>query len=372
MMKNYRRVILLLFILLFIACDKKNPPLHKENKILADSAFAPKRHLLTSEVKKELDSLLSAHRFNGTVSMSVENWEQYVFEGGYCNFTKPNPITENTHFSIASISKQFTAVLLLKLSEQGEINLTDSLARYVLDTPSVYNNINLHNLLTHTSGLGLSSEPGVAPIYHYSNKGYNFLQEVLEKTTGMPYQQYLSKTVRQLGLKNTSTARDPLPEQFASAYTRSLQDTTKVPEMPQRIERIGISVAAGGIISTAKDLHNWNYHLYSGKILSTDNIAKMTTPYAYFSHYILGEVGYGYGIMIQEKPVVAYMHTGYVRGAPSLLIYYPAHKLSVAILSNIANEAEGKKAIFNTHSQTKNILDRYLVQLQTSTSDTKN
>ena len=75
------------------------------------------------------------------------------------------------------------------------------------------------------------------------------------------------------------------------------------------------------------------------------------------NHPILGKVGYGFGIMMNPQKPDAYFHTGYVKGSPSLNIYYPETKTSVIILSNIADESKGKDAIFIPHKEVKKLTD---------------
>ena len=75
------------------------------------------------------------------------------------------------------------------------------------------------------------------------------------------------------------------------------------------------------------------------------------------NHPILGKVGYGFGIMMNEGKPGSYFHTGYVKGSPSLNIYYPETKTSVVILSNIADEAKGKNGFFNPHKEVKKITE---------------
>ena len=113
---------------------------------------------------------------------------------------------------------------------------------------------------------------------------------------------------------------------------------------------------AGGILSTSDDLHKWNSALYSGQFFKTETLAKMLTQSSKTEHPILGSVGYGYGIMMSSKPK-SYFHSGYVKGSPSLLIYYPESKTSVVIVSNIADMDKGKETVFVPHKRVKEIMD---------------
>ena len=86
-------------------------------------------------------------------------------------------------------------------------------------------------------------------------------------------------------------------------------------------------------------------------------LKKFLTKSAERQHPILGKMGYGYGIMTNIGNPVAFFHSGYVKGSPSLNIYYPQTKTSVFILSNIADEEKGKSSTFRPHREIKNFTD---------------
>src|SRR5690606_36651744 len=123
-----------------------------------------------------------------------------------------------------------------------------------------------------------------------------------------------------------------------------------------RLAQTSISVAAGGVLSTSTDLHKWNLALHEGRLFKTEPLEKMRTKTSATKHPIVGEEGYVYGIMMSESPR-AYFHSGYVKGSPSLLIYYPASGTSVVILSNIADMDKGKAFVFGPHKKIKEIMD---------------
>lgn len=127
--------------------------------------------------------------------------------------------------------------------------------------------------------------------------------------------------------------------------------------MPKRLAGKEIGTPAGGILSTIDDLHLWNQKLYGGKILKPETLKEFTKKSAERQHAVFGKMGYAYGIMLNTGKPEAYFHSGYVKGSPSLNIYYPETKTSVIILSNIADENKGKNAVFNPHKEVKNITD---------------
>ena len=156
-------------------------------------------------------------------------------------------------------------------------------------------------------------------------------------------------------MNHSFTANNFDGKNFASAYLGNSKNFSEVPNMPKRLSVRAISVPAGGILSTANNLHRWNEALYTGKINKPQLQKKFVEKSAEREHAILGKMGYGFGIMTNLGKTAAYFHTGYVKGAPSLIIYYPESKTSVVILSNIADESRGKKAIFIQHKRLKEI-----------------
>src|SRR5262249_50644229 len=141
------------------------------------------------------------------------------------------PNTTNTIFRLASVSKQFTAVCILLLQEQGKLNVTNRIAQYVEDAPEAWNEITIHHLLTHTAGIPsftgfpdnmryerlpttveatvrrfkekpLEFEPGTR--MKYSNSGYVLLGYIIEKVTGTSYERFIIEHIFQpLGMEHS-------------------------------------------------------------------------------------------------------------------------------------------------------------------------
>ena len=193
--------------------------------------------------------------------------------------------------------------------------------------------------------------------FNYSNKGYRLLGKIVEKVSGKSYDENVNQLFEKAGMKNSSTANSFHGKNFATAFTGNAKNFKEVVNMPKRLADESISVPAGGILSTVNDLHRWNSSLYSGKILKPETLKKLMEKSADRDHPILGKMGYGFGIMMNIGKPNSYFHTGYVKGAPSLLIYYPESQTSAIILSNIADEMNGKNAIFNPHKEVKQITD---------------
>ncbi len=312
-------------------------------------------------LKQQIDSVFSKYQFNGAVAVLKNDEILYRKEYGFENFKQKKQLDSSSVFAIASVSKQFTAVLILLQEDQGKLNTEDKVSKYLpAFQTNQLENITIKELLNHTSGIsdfgnGLLSKPGKE--FHYSNKGFRLLGEIIEKVSGKSYDENLKGLFDKAGMKNSFSANSFQGKNLASAYVGNVKTPQEVENMPKRLANESISVPAGGILSTVNDLHRWNTSLYQEKILKPESLKKFTQKSSDRNHQILGKMGYGFGIMMNVGKPLAYFHTGYVKGAPSLLIYYPESQTSAVILSNLANEATGKNAIFNPHKEVKQIMD---------------
>ena len=347
----------LLLFTIFFSC-KKESETTKPEIITPEIAV---RNFKKSLYKNEIDSIFKRNLFNGSIAVFQDSILLTRKESGFEDFTLKTPISENTIFAIGSISKQFTAVMILKQNEAGKLQLQDSVSKFLSEfqTPE-FEKITVEQLMNHTSGIsdfgnGLQSKPGEK--FNYSNKGFYFLGKILEKASGKSYDENAKEMFQNIGLKNTFTADNFSGANFGGAYTGNAKNFQQIENMPKRLADKSISIAAGGILSTINDLHLWNQKLYGGKIINPENLQKFLAQSAERAHPIFGKMGYGLGIMMTMGNPKSYFHSGYVKGSPSLNIYYPETKTSVIILSNIADETKGKTAFFKPHQEMKNFAD---------------
>lgn len=346
-------------LVVFSSCKSESEKLAEENamrKAIIDNVITQfQKNLLTQQI----DSIFSKSKFNGSISVMQNDKILYEKYNGFENFKTKTPLDSNSVFAIGSVSKQFTAVMILLLEDQGKLKVEDRVSKYLKEFQSkTFENITIAQLLNHTSGLndsgsGLLSKPGTK--FNYSNKGYRYLGQLIEKISGKKYGENAKELFAKAGMKHSSTSDLFVNHHFSSAYLGNSSRFQEVENMPKRLSNSEISVGAGGVLSTVSDLHQWNFALYNGRILKPESLRKFMTNSTENNHPILGKVGYGFGIMMNERKPGSYFHTGYVKGSPSLNIYYPETKTSVVILSNIADEAKGKNAVFNPHKEVKKI-----------------
>ena len=344
-------------LLIFPSCKSETAKITDDsaarNAIIDSTITAFQKKLLSQQT----DSVFSIYDFNGSISVEQNGEKIYEKFQGFEDFKTKKELDSSSVFAIGSVSKQFTAALILLLEEQGKLKTADRVSRFLPEFQTKpFGDITIHQVLSHTSGIsdlgnGLQSKPGVE--FNYSNKGFRLLGEIIEKASGKSYDDNANEMFTRLGLTGTFTPVSFEGKHLAGAYTGTANNFQMIDNMPERLSNPSISVAAGGILSTVSDLHRWNSALYSGKVLKPESLKKLMTRTTGMKHPILGRVGYGYGIMMREEAPVSYFHSGYVKGSPSLIIYYPETKTSVVILSNIADEAKGKNAFFVPHKEVK-------------------
>jgi CubicO group peptidase (beta-lactamase class C family) len=256
------------------------------------------------------------------------------------------PNTTRTKFRLASVSKSFTALAVLRLVEQGRLHLDDPLARYVPDFVGG-DQIKIHHLLTHTAGLPdfvsfeeasrmpRDSAPGER--LNYSNIGYLALGRVIEKVTGQSYESDLREAIfAPLGMNDTGVDRRPALEKGrASGYVIGPEGALVNAEYSDTASE----PAAGGLYSTAEDMTRWIQALLAGRIVSPATFEEATTPVTLADGH---RGGYGYGFMLAPfRGLREVAHGGDISGFNTYFALYPEERLAVVVLSNVGMRPPG-------------------------------
>lgn len=310
----------------------------------------------------KIDEMLNKYREIGQLNAAVlvaENGKVIYKKGhGLANMEWNVPIKTDTKFRIGSVTKQFTAVLILQLVDEGKIKLdgkvTDYLPYYRKDTGE---KVTIHQLLNHTSGIpsytngeffrehsrdyyspedfvkkfssgDLEFEPGSK--FRYNNSAYFILGEMIEKITGKSYADNLKERItKPLGMNNTGyDSHSPLLKNRAQGYS-------KTPAGYRNAAYLDMSLpyAAGSMFSTVEDLYKWDQALYGDKLMSAESKALMNKP---------GLQDYGYGVFIQkrkygktDKRVPVIQHGGGINGFNSLFTRVTDGKHLIVILDNV-------------------------------------
>jgi CubicO group peptidase (beta-lactamase class C family) len=270
-----------------------------------------------------------------------------LFQGAYgcADLEKKTLATPETQFRIGSITKQFTAAAVLRLVEEKKLALTDALARFYPDFPRGQE-ITLHHLLTHTSGLHsytdkpeflgqvrAATEPGkliasfqndkadFAPGsgFHYNNSAYFLVGEIVAKVSGKSLADYLRETFFEpLGMKETGVYVNAAPPSHkAKGY--SFADGKLVPALDWDMSWAG---GAGALYSTVGDLFRWNEAFHGGRVISEAGVKLATTPVK-LPEGVDG-LNYGYGLVMSEfKRLPVISHGGGLNGWSSDLLWLP-------------------------------------------------
>ena len=306
----------------------------------------------------KIDSLIqkaaSLKRFNGSILVCKNG--RIVFEKayGYQNIERKIANTPATIFQVGSMTKQFTAAVVLKLAEQHKLSIDDKISKYFPNLKRG-DEISIKNLLTHTSGLSeifrdtsylnenkqtciskkkllsffinspLYFDPGTQ--YSYCNSGYVLLRLIIEKVTQKSYEQvirdFILKPLKMThsgfdfaGLKSKQKAVGYIKFSIAESISSKPWDST-------------FTYSAGSLYSTANDLYLWHQGLLSKKILTKESLAKAYTPFM---------EGYGLGCWIDtfyQKQVIS--HGGNIEGFTSYFGRIEEDDVCVILLNNIYN-----------------------------------
>ena len=257
------------------------------------------------------------------------------------------PNTTRTRFRLASVSKSFTALMVLKLAEQGRLRLEDTLEAYV---PGVNggDKITIGHLLSHTAGMPdfmgfeqaakLPRDAAPGERLNYSNLGYSALGRVIEKASGKSYEAYLREAILDpLGMKDSGLDRkaSALEEGRAAGYVVG-KDGAYQPAEFSDTER---DPAAGGLYSSAEDMAAWARALTAGGIVAPALLERAWTPVTLND----GRKGrYGYGFMLNSyRGLREAAHGGDISGFNTWVAFYPSEKLAVIVLSNVGMRPPG-------------------------------
>jgi CubicO group peptidase (beta-lactamase class C family) len=284
---------------------------------------------------------------------------------GFSDISRNRKNDPRTIFDIGSITKQFTATAILKLEMQGKLSTDDTLGRYFPNIPPDKAGITLHQLLRHSSGLPGSIGRDYDPItpaafldsvlnsrlrfspgtdFSYSNVGYSVLAMVVEKVSGMSYEDYLSRNLwHPAGMEQTGYTRPAFDESMiAVGYDNADSAWGKPTEKKWDVDGPFWHLKGnGGILSTAQDLILWDHALSGNRVLSDSAKAKMFHPALRKDEDTNSYYGYGWDVHRSRRNTVTYWHNGTNGIFYSDFFRFPEEGATVILLSNKANGIEG-------------------------------
>lgn len=268
------------------------------------------------------------------------------------------PVAPDMVFRLGSITKQFTAVSILSLAQEGKLSLQDEITKFLPDYPTQGKRITVEHLLTHTSGIQsytdmpewlplwrkdmtpkelvdlfkdkpMQFEPGRS--WSYNNSGFVLLGAIIEKVSGKTYEQFVDERIfKPLGMSSSyygSTERIiprriPGYEEGESGFVNASYLSMTQP------------YAAGSLLSTVDDLARWSEAVFAGKVVGKAWLDKALTPFKLAN----GEsTGYGYGWFVAEVGGHRSIeHGGGINGFTTYEMTFPDDHLFIAILTNSA------------------------------------
>lgn len=327
-----------------------------KNTIITSLIFAmASQYTIAQTINKEkldtyFNQLEKHNKFMGSVAVSKEGKLLYTKTVGYADYANKIKATDDYKYRIGSISKTFTAVLVLQAVEQGKLTLETTLDTY-FPTIKNANKITVAHLLNHTSGIhnftddasyldwntkrktqqemvsiiekgGSDFEPDSKP--SYSNSNYVLLTYILEKVNKDSYAEILQKNIiKPLNLKNTYLGNS-IQVQNNEVKSYSYSDGWKL----ETETDLSIPVGAGAVVSNPKDLILFSEALFGGKLLQPSSLKIMKTF----------KESYGSGLF--EFPFSehqGYGHNGGIDGFSSIFSYFDTDKITYAMTSNGAN-----------------------------------
>ncbi len=309
-----------------------------------------------------LQSLYDSKRFSGAVL--IGDSERILFSKSY-GFEDPestNALNESSAFNLASVSKQFTAMAILLLEQEGKLSVSDLLRDHIPEM-DIYPEITIEQLLHHTSGIAdymslaikhkadkelfktsdlialftkhqpqLDFRPGSK--FSYSNTGYVLLAEIVARASGKTFEAYMLENVfKPAGMAdsqvfNRLSASEPGNRVFG--FKRNWLNRAKT--KPNDLNNFDGVAGDGGVYASARDLHRWHQVLQTGKLLPQTVYRRATTSGTLAAG---SETGYGYGWFLRSETVVD--HAGGWVGFSAYIYRDLAKDRLIVILDNSTN-----------------------------------
>lgn len=357
--------VLFFLSILFTAC---NTSAKKHDVSLDDSivSYAPPPGVIAAADKKiyhdgiqaYYDKYLVGRGFNGAILVAKKGNILFEDYHGKYNMQTGDTLNQHSAFHLASVSKTFTGMAVLKLAEMGKLDLNDDVKKYLPTFP--YDSVTIKLLLNHRSGLPnythfmenlgwnkkqyCSNEDVLdylvkykplgtgKPDTHFSycNTNYTLLALIIEKASGMTYADFLKQTFF-----------EPLHMDDTYVYNMATDSARAMPSYdyrgrPEAVTFLDVNYGDKNIYSTPRDLLKWDQALYGNKLFSKQTLEKAFTPY---SNERPGVRNYGLGWRMNVYPdgrKVIY-HNGWWHGNNTVFIRMIADSVTIIVLGNKYN-----------------------------------
>jgi D-alanyl-D-alanine carboxypeptidase len=304
---------------------------------------------LRQRLDQRVQGMMERQHIPGMAVAVIKDGSVLAMKGyGTANRQTQAPVDVNTRFPIGSITKPFTAMAVMILVEQGQLNLDLPIRQYLDTLPQPWQLLTLRQLLSHTSGISetsalgklkqISDFPKVTQAalefppgesWDYSNSGYYLAGLIIEKVTGQTYADFMRNRIFQpLGMNQTQALLSPSPDLAAGyEWNRKFKQVT--------LSEDKFAYAAGNIISTISDMTKWVQAIEQGKLLKPSGYQQLWTATLLKNGR---SSGYGLGWFVSrfnQHPSLE--HGGNVDGYSAGLYHFPKDRLNVIVLTNNVN-----------------------------------
>jgi CubicO group peptidase (beta-lactamase class C family) len=327
--------------------------------ITTSMALAQSGHTLVQKLDSIAGAGVARQLVVGSVVAVVKGADTILFKAyGKADVEWNVPMPVDAMFEIGSIAKQFTAVAILQLRDEGKLSLDDEITKWLPDFDTRSNNVTIRHLLYHTSGIhdftetkefpalvsnrvfprdsayvlikryGFDFPTGSAQLY--SNSGFWLLGLVVEKASGMSYEDFIEKRIFEpLGMRRSSYC-----DSYANIERRAHGYRTRngqIIRAPTTVPTWGF--AAGSLCSTAADMITWLKSLHGGKVLSASSYKELTTP-GKLNEWATLRYGMGLGVYKDFNGLQLFEHGGINAGFWTQLNWYPESQTGIVVLTN--------------------------------------
>ena len=324
--------------------------------ILFEGCKPAGRNVDNEDLAEKISVLVSQYHEKGTFegTILVADSSGVIFKGAYglANRERNIPLTIESQFYLASVSKQFTAAAILMLVQRGDIELDDRIHTNLPELPEIYQEITFRNLLNHTSGIPdyynfaqlfpgftnsdvlkslttveeLDFDPGTQ--YRYSNSGYVLLSTLVDRITGSSFANFLKENALQkAGLENTV-----IYDQYADEPEYRVRGYGSGGQLTDYTFR---TTGGGGIFSNVEDLYKWHQTLSSYSLIKKDIMNLAYQPATLKNSDI---EYYGFGWFIDPDDPAHVMHDGNLEGFRTLFDRQLDTGAVIVLLSNNSSE----------------------------------
>jgi CubicO group peptidase (beta-lactamase class C family) len=309
---------------------------------------------------RKIDSLIQsefkdANGPGGVFLIAKKGKSVYEKAFGMANLELDAKLNINSIFQIGSMTKQFTAIAILMLEEQGKLKTSDPVSKYIPSYPNG-DKITIHHLLTHTSGIKdftkmkvlqdiaqkemtpeqmvnfFKNEPvDFAPgeKFEYNNSGYVVLGYIIELVSGETYEDFIKKNIfDKAGMTNSYYASDrKIVKNRAFGYHKKSTGYVN-----KTVINFSVPFSSGSLMSTLDDMLKWQNALNQNLLLSSQEEAKAFTKYKLNNGQ---EIEYGYGWHLKNiNGIPTREHGGSIFGFKSMAVYIPSEDIYVLGFSN--------------------------------------